>query len=303
MLNYLNKPTVDVLLATFNGERFLAAQLESLDRQEDVNVRVWVNDDGSEDGTLAILNFWQEKGLIKKISKTQRIGSTRVFLTLLSEHSDSEFVAFCDQDDIWEPRKLAMQVIEMRNKTPMCVITQKLHIDSDGTAIGKSRRLRHKPSFENGMVENIASGNTILINRQAINLINGIPDPPVKHYDSWVYLLVSAFGKVVEIPLPLTKYRIHSSNAVGLRKMSLDTTRISINHFIDQNIFLYKNIFDDDKRRRIQKIELFQMLRLETNTIKRFGIIRRIGFKRQQFIDQILLILFLSLWKDSIQVT
>ena len=56
---------MDVLLASFNGERFLDTQLESLARQEDVNVRVWVNDDGSVDETLSILHKWQEKGLIK----------------------------------------------------------------------------------------------------------------------------------------------------------------------------------------------------------------------------------------------
>jgi glycosyltransferase involved in cell wall biosynthesis len=290
---------VDILLATFNGEKYLEKQLESLDRQEDVNLRVWANDDGSEDETLRILHKWQIKGLITRISKSQRIGSTRVFLSLLAEHSDKDYVAFCDQDDVWEPRKLATQVIEMKNETPMCVISQKLHIDSAGEVIGKSKKLRHKPSFENGMIENVASGNTILLNSQAINLINDIQDPRVKHYDSWIYLLVSAFGQVVEIPLPLTNYRIHSGNSVGLRIMSLSATRISVNHFIDQNIFLYQNMFDEKRRRRIQKLELFQMLRLETNTLKKMGIIHRIGFKRQRLIDQIILILLLSFWKNS----
>lgn len=290
---------MDVLLATFNGERYLEEQLESLARQEDVNLRVWVNDDGSVDQTLTILHKWHAKGLIHRITNTVGVGSTKAFLKLLSDHSDSQYVAFCDQDDIWEPRKLATQVIEMKNEIPMCIFTQKLHIDSSGAAIGKSKILRKKPSFENSMIENVASGNTILINSLAVNLINKIPEPQVQHYDSWIYLLVSLFGKVVEIPIPLTNYRIHSNNSVGLRSISLRENWISINSFINQNIFLYQNVLNDHNCKKIQKLKMFQMLRVETNLVKKFRIIQRIGFKRQRFIDQFIVILLILFLKSS----
>ena len=290
---------MDVLLATFNGERYLEEQLESLARQEDVNLRVWANDDGSVDQTLTILDTWHAKGLINRITNTVGVGSTQAFLKLLSDHSDSQYVAFCDQDDIWEPRKLATQVIEMKNEMPMCIITQKLHIDSSGAAIGKSKRLRKKPSFENSMIENVASGNTILINNLAINLINKIPKPQVQHYDSWIYLLVSLFGKVVEIPIPLTNYRIHSNNSVGLRRISLRENWISIKSFINQNVFLYQNIVDNHNCKKIQKLKMFQMLRVETNLVKKFRLIQRIGFKRQRLIDQFIVILLILFLKNS----
>ena len=290
---------MDVLLATFNGERYLEEQLESLARQEDVNLRVWANDDGSVDQTLTILDTWHAKGLINRITNTVGVGSTQAFLKLLSDHSDSQYVAFCDQDDIWEPRKLATQVIEMKNEMPMCIITQKLHIDSSGAAIGKSKRLRKKPSFENSMIENVASGNTILINNLAINLINKIPEPQVQHYDSWIYLLVSLFGKVVEIPIPLTNYRIHSNNSVGLRRISLRENWISIKSFINQNVFLYQNIVDNHNCKKIQKLKMFQMLRVETNLVKKFRLIQRIGFKRQRLIDQFIVILLILFLKNS----
>jgi glycosyltransferase involved in cell wall biosynthesis len=284
---------VDVLLATFNGERYLGEQLESLDRQVDVNVRVWVNDDGSVDQTLKVLHKWQVRGLIKSISKTQGIGSTRAFLTLLSEHSDAEYVAFCDQDDIWEPRKLATQVLKIENEKAMVVISQRLHIDSDGEFIGKSKRLRSQPSFENAMIENIAFGNTIMLNNKAIKLINGIPEPQVEHYDSWIYLLVSTFGKIVEVPQPLTYYRIHSNNSVGLRKISVQSVRVSVNNFVTQNIYLVENVSKENEYKKFQRLELFNLLELETSLILRYRIIQRIGFKRQKFVDQIILKLVL----------
>lgn len=284
---------MDVLLATFNGERYLDEQLESLNRQVDVNVRVWANDDGSVDETLKVLHKWQVQGLIKSISKTQGIGSTRAFLTLLSEHSGAEYVAFCDQDDIWEPKKLATQVLKIENEEAMVVISQRLHIDPNGKCIGKSKRLRRQPSFENAMMENIAFGNTMMLNNMAVKLINGIPEPQVEHYDSWIYLLVSTFGKIVEVPQPLTYYRIHSKNSVGLRKISVQSVRVSVNNFVNQNIYLVENVSKENEYKKFQRLELFNLLELETSLILRYRIIQRISFKRQRFVDQIILKLVL----------
>lgn len=284
---------MDILLATFNGERYLSEQLESLDRQVDVNVRVWVNDDGSVDETLKVLHKWQVQGLIKGISKTQGIGSTRAFLTLLSEHSDAEYVAFCDQDDIWEPRKLATQVLKIDNEKAMLIISQRLHVDSNGEAIGKSKRLQRPPSFENAMMENIAFGNTIMLNNKAIKLVNSIPEPQVEHYDSWIYLLISIFGKIVEVPQPLTYYRLHSKNSVGLRNISAQSVRVSVNNFVNQNIYLVENVSNENEYKKFQRLELFKSLELETNLILRYRIIQKIGFKRQRFVDGIILKLVL----------
>jgi glycosyltransferase involved in cell wall biosynthesis len=295
----LNKPTVDVLLASFNGDKYLEEQLDSLDRQEDVNVRVWVNDDGSVDETLKILEKWQEKGLVKSISTTERIGSTRVFLRMLSEHLDSKYVAFCDQDDIWEPRKLVTQVLKIESEEAIAVISQRLYIDSKGAFIGKSKKLRSQPSFENAMIENIAFGNTIVVNNEAIKLINSIPNPQVEHYDSWIYLLVSMFGKIVEVPQPLTQYRIHSSNLVGLRKMSLKSVRVSVNNFVNQNIYLGENISKENEYKKFQRLGLFKSLRQETNLISRYRILQRIGFKRQRFVDQVIMKLLLLFVKNT----
>jgi glycosyltransferase involved in cell wall biosynthesis len=242
------KQTVDVLLATFNGEKFLEEQLQSLDQQEDVNVRVWANDDGSDDATLEILLKWQKLGLIIDITKTQRIGSTRAFLKLLSEHSDSEYVAFCDQDDVWDPIKLITQVGKLTSEMPIAVTSRRLYIDSFGSIIGKSRRLRKAPSFENAMVENIAPGNTILMNNRAIKLINKFPNPTIEHYDSWVYLLITAFGKVEFLNQPLIRYRIHENNLVGLRRYLLHRFIASTHSYLKQTKYFNDNAAEDIDR-------------------------------------------------------
>lgn len=296
-----SRQTVDVLLATFNGERYLEEQLHSLDQQEDVNVRVWANDDGSDDGTLAILLKWQKLGLINNITKTQRIGSTRAFLKLLSEHSDSEYVAFCDQDDIWDPIKLITQVGNLTEETPMVVASQRLYINSTGAIIGKSRMLRTSPCFENAMVENIAPGNTILMNSQAIKLTNSFPNPAIAHYDSWIYLLITAFGRVDFLHQPLTRYRIHSSNAVGLRKFSVSRIAESVSRFVDQAVYFHTISGPIEQFLPREKAELFIMARSETDIVKRLRIVKKIGLMRQSRIEGVIFKFFLLLDEKLVQ--
>ena len=279
------KQTVDVLLATFNGERYLEEQLHSLDQQEGVNVRVWANDDGSDDATLTILLKWQKSGLIKDITKTQRIGSTRAFLKLLSEHSDSEYVAFCDQDDVWDPIKLITQVGKLRDETSMFITSQRLHIDATGRIIGKSRRLRKAPSFENALVENIAPGNTLLMNNQAIKLINSFPNPAIAHYDSWIYLLIAAFGKVEFLDLPLVKYRIHGGNLVGLRKFILQRFISSNQNYLNQAKYFSENVGSHlDKYNKTRLEELLSIFRKKSKFHKSLQLLN-LKVNRQHKLD------------------
>lgn len=287
---------MDVLIASFNGERFLDEQLESLARQEDVNVRVWVNDDGSIDETLNILYKWEEKGLIKGISETQRVGSTRAFLNLLSEHPDSEYVAFCDQDDIWDPKKLSTQTSKITNEMPLGVTSKRLYIDASGGIIGASKKPRKSPSFENAIVENVVPGNTVLINNLAISLINKYPNPAVKHYDSWIYLLLTYFGDITYLDLPLVKYRIHEGNHVGLRKYGLSRFLDSAENYLTQARYLGKivgpNLIQDKNPVLAHLISIYE----KKGKVQKAVLIIKLSIVRQRRIDQLAIkIMFLVL--------
>ncbi|CAN1529364.1 WcaA Glycosyltransferases involved in cell wall biogenesis [Candidatus Nanopelagicaceae bacterium] len=290
---------MDVLLATFNGGKYLEEQLESLVCQEGVTVRVWANDDGSTDETLAILKKWQRKGLIKDISKSQGVGSTGAFLRLLSEHSDSEYVAFCDQDDIWEPKKLAMQLLKITNCMPACVTSQRLFIDNSNRIIGVSKKLRRSPSFENAMFENIAPGNTLLLNNQAINAINRYQDAPIKYYDSWIYLLLTFVGKVEYIHQPLIRYRIHETNLVGLRKYNVGRFIDSAESYLSQIRFLNEINERDLKQGQNSALTELRLISECKGKIKKVISILKYPLERQRRIDQVgikltLLVLVLS---------
>jgi glycosyltransferase involved in cell wall biosynthesis len=271
-------------------------QLESLARQEDVNVRVWVNDDGSVDETLTILHKWQEKGLIKGISKTQRVGSTRAFFNLLSEHPDSEYVAFCDQDDIWDPKKLSTQTSKITNEMPLGVTSKRLYIDSSEGIIGASKKPRKSPSLENAIVENVVPGNTVLINNLAISLINKYPNPAVKHYDSWIYLLLTYFGGITYIDLPLVKYRIHEGNHVGLRKFVFGRFIESAENYLTQARYLGKIVGSNSSQSKNPVLAHLISIYEKKSKLQKTILICKLPVVRQRRIDQLgMKIMFLIL--------
>ena len=280
-------PKVSVLLATFNGVSFLDEQLASLNEQQDVGVEVLVIDDGSTDGTMEILKTWQEKGLIVSIVESYGLGSTRAFLKLLQECKNKPYVAFCDQDDIWEPHKLAMQILLSEEDVPTLVFSARKYLGSSKKFKGASPRLIKSPSFENALIENIAPGNTILLNSPAIKLINTYVLPDIAHYDSWMYLLISAFGRCRYINKPLVQYRIHENNQIGLRKFSLKDFELSALHFIHQAYYLSaesKQTMSEEKKLLLASFISVLQVRGKRQKAKAIFMAK---FNRQRLIDQI----------------
>lgn len=280
-------PRVTVLLATFNGVKFLDQQLNSLAGQHGVKVEVHANDDGSTDGTVDLLENWKERGLIKTISRSNQIGSSHAFLNLLKVCNEKSYVAFCDQDDVWEAKKLITQINHVTNDKPMAVASKRSYIDDESHMIGISPNLRFKPCFENAMVENTVPGNTILINRKSVELINTFKSPRIFHYDSWIYLLVSAFGDVIHLQEPLTRYRIHSSNTVGLRKINLKRFTASVKNFIDQSIFLHESIPKNLNEQQQNLVDGFVKIRTAKGKFRKTFLICKFPIRRQRRLDQI----------------
>ena len=282
-------PKVTVLLATFNGVSFLNEQLTSLSAQQNVDIEVFVNDDGSTDGTLQILETWRDKGLVVSISESTGVGSTKAFLKLLQECDEKPYVAFCDQDDIWEKDKLTSQVNFVRGTLPMMSTCSRIYIDESGSEIGKSKVLQNSPSFENACFENIAPGNTTLLNNSAIKIVNTLKSPPINHYDSWIYLLISTFGKVNYIPLHLVRYRLHSANSVGLRKTSYRKSIQGIRNFLSQQEFLVEKkseFLSPSQKAHLSTISSFVK---EGSLRKKIALLPRLRIDRQSCLDSFVL--------------
>ena len=280
--------TVTVLMATLNGEQYLDDQLTSLCEQLGVNVEVYVNDDGSTDKTLEILKRWEKRGLIVSISESKGLGSTKAYFNLLKLCDDKSLVAFCDQDDIWKKDKLISQILEISSDSPCMSTCMREYIDKSGEIIGKSRPLNNSPTFLSASVENIAPGNTVLLNNSAVKMVNSFEYPKAVHYDSWIYLLVSAFGDIRFIPKHLVQYRVHSLNSVGLRKYSINRLTSSVSSYLDQIEYFAANKSIEMAQINERFLEKIVAFRSSNRLMAKLVLLFEIEIKRQSKVDAVI---------------
>lgn len=215
-------PSSCVLLSTYNGARHLDEQLDSVLVQDVPGVlRVLVRDDGSRDGTIALLEDRARRDPRVVLDAGQNIGVVRSFHQLLADdRAEADYVAFCDQDDVWLPGKLArgIRTLERFGATPALYCARVALVDAALRPLGDSPPIQREPAFENALVENIATGCTIVMNAAArALLLSAWPDRRVNMHDWWAYLVVSAFGHVVYDSEPCLLYRQHGGNVVGAR--------------------------------------------------------------------------------------
>lgn len=211
-------PLVEVLMSTYNGEHFLRQQIDSILGQEGVRVRLVVRDDGSADGTLDILGQYASDPRVR-VHAGENLGLPHAFFRLIQESSgDADYWALADQDDVWLPHKLtrATERLEDKADRPALYCARVLAVDTALTPLGPHPLPKRGPSFENALVQNIATGCTIVMNAAARGCVrNRWPDYAVMH-DAWLYLAVSGTGTVTYDPEIVVLYRQHSGNAVGL---------------------------------------------------------------------------------------
>ncbi len=230
----IHTPTVDILLSTYNGERYIEAQINSLLRQTFTDWRLYLRDDGSSDKTMSfLLNYALQLGNRCHIIEHPKInlGACQSFMVLL-EYSDSDYVMFCDQDDIWLPNKISVTVDKMRfleNKygenTPILVHTDAKVVDSNLKEINPSLWNYQKSNPVKGsklkrlLLQNTVTGCTMMVNRSLRTLALPIPHEAIMH-DWWLALVAATFGRIELISEPTVLYRQHDKNYVGAEKWS-----------------------------------------------------------------------------------
>lgn len=228
MANRKPSARVAILLATKNGERFLGEQLESLVAQSRSEWFLEASDDRSSDATVEILERFRARFPGKvRIRPGPCRGFAANFLSLALDASiEADYYAYCDQDDVWEPNKLARAIEWLRErgaKTPALYCGRTRVIDASGKEIGYSPLFRFPPSFRNALVQNIAGGNTMVFNRAAREKLLAAGMPDADYHDWWTYQVVSGCGGVVRYdPVPTVRYRQHGGNLVGPPKRSHD---------------------------------------------------------------------------------
>jgi glycosyltransferase involved in cell wall biosynthesis len=222
---------VAILLATRNGEAFLSRQLDSLAAQSHENWQLFVSDAGSTDRSRDIIADFAARhgsGRVRCYDGPRR-GFVANFLSLVCrEEIAADYFAFCDQDDIWHPDKLARALAALDAAPARTDLHTHAHparlyggrtrlIDENGRVLGLSTVVNTPLSFAHALVQSYAGANTMVFNAAARGLLRqfGRVDGAASH-DWWAYLAVSGVGgRVIYDPEPALDYRQHPGNAQG----------------------------------------------------------------------------------------
>jgi glycosyltransferase involved in cell wall biosynthesis len=288
-------PSVAILMCTFNGEDFLAEQLDSIERQDYKNWTLFVNDDGSKDKTLNILKAYQKKWGSKKlhIRKGPKKGFAQNFLQIITDKKiNADLYVLCDQDDVWLPHKLSHTIKKISRLNPLKPIlycARTTYVSSNAKKIlGQSDLFLKPPSFRNAIVQSIAGGNTMAYNNRLKAAIQRSHHIDVVSHDWWLYIMNELVGgKTLYDPEPTILYRQHSLSLIGANtgfmakmkrlKMLLNGTYRAYN---SKHLKVFNDLYLMGLRSHIRLIDRFQILR-DRPLKERWKMIAALGIYRQ----------------------
>lgn len=216
-------------MATYNGEKYLEEQLDSILSQTLKPSEFIICDDQSTDGTGAILEKYQHKGLLRYYINKSRLGFVGNFKRAVSLTSPNNYVALSDQDDIWLPGKLeaaADKMLETEDGLrPAMVYSDLILVDQDKNLLN--------PSFRNELGQDVymhcpetllfggfVNGCTMLMNPAMRNYFETIPNHAKENHDTWISLIAYTFGQAGIVPSSQIQYRRHRDNASDLHDFS-----------------------------------------------------------------------------------
>lgn len=204
-----------VLLSAYNGEEYIAQQLDSILEQTWKNVEIYVRDDGSSDGTRAILQTYKNDGRIH-LELGENVGFIKSFFWLVEHCGDADYYAYADQDDVWFADKLAMamELLEKKEQDkPLLYFSNYDFYDSQLHFVSHQKGEKKHPTFCNALVDCMPLGFNSVFNRAARELMKNQPPQDSCGHDWWTYLVCQGLGEVLYDERPTVKYRRHEGNA------------------------------------------------------------------------------------------
>lgn len=210
--------SVTVVISTYNGEKYIERQLDSIFSQEGVDVQVYVRDDGSKDGTVEVLRQYQKRTPFLKLtfSAEENVGWERSFLLALRDSPLADYYAFSDQDDIWFPNKLICCIEELEkhnNRKALMVHHDRKRVDENLNPLPDTSLKIDRPLNLKSAVVTNAQGCSMVFNKSAKELIiRRIPKTKIAH-DIWTNVICYYFGEIYAIRVPLFYHIQYGSNA------------------------------------------------------------------------------------------
>ncbi len=252
-------------MSTYNGEKYLKEQIDSILAQEDVKVSLFIRDDGSSDSTVEIINKYINNGAPVKLYIGNNLGACNSFFDLLWHTDlDYDYYAFSDQDDVWLDDKLIRGICILDDiddviklySSKVTVVDEHLCpvTDITGSVI--------EPDFGNSLIENVVSGCTIIMNGEFVKKARSYRKPQYQQmHDWWAYKFGSLFGRVVVDKESRILYRQHNDNTIGLADSFKTRMKIAFSkqkelktNVIKQNMeFLELYDLPNDKKKLIEQ--------------------------------------------------
>ncbi len=293
-------PRIAVLLGTYNGARYLEQQLESLQAQTLRPQLVLVSDDGSSDETLQIVWRFADHfpGDVECLTGP-RGGVAANYLHLIRHCPAVDMVAFCDQDDVWLPQKLAKQWARLSAITPPALHgAPTWRTDADLKRKGQSTFRQVTPSLEHALVQNLAGANTMALNAEGLALaqIAAKRVSAAPFHDWWLYQLFAATGaEMIYENDPQVLYRQHRANVVGNNQSLVATLRRAVSlqqglysQWVDLNLANLKLVEDHCTAEARALVDAFAEMRA-ASLLARLAAFRKLRLRRHGWHGQMAL--------------
>lgn len=251
--------TIDILLATYNGEKYLREQLESILKQTYSNIRLIISDDCSKDKTREIIKEFEEKDKrVISYFQEENLGYVKNFEFLLSK-VENEIYMLSDQDDYWLPEKVEHTYNKLKETNADLVFTDLEVVDENLQQIYPSfndymqlskKIKKYLHSYKLQYLYNCVTGCTLMSRKKFIELILPLPtESKYAIHDTWIASTISNKGKVEYLDEKTIKYRQHGNNQVGTDKIShkfkeLDQVR---ELFLDVKLGLFRTYVKNDR--------------------------------------------------------
>lgn len=221
-------------MSTFNGEKYITEQIQSLLTQT-YPISILVRDDGSRDRTLELLEKYELENENLRVIKGENIGVVKSFNTLIAHRlvDNYDFIAFCDQDDVWDQDKIqtaVRKIMKFDQSLPLMYCSNLRVVDKDLNFI---RNMRKTPQFtrKSALVQNIATGCTEVFNKEAVKLYRRTIGKYSEIHDYMMYLVCVHLGKVVYDDEPHISYRQHGNNVIGVTDSSIGVALSNIQNY------------------------------------------------------------------------
>ncbi len=229
---------IAVVMSTYNGASYIAKQIDSIIDQDGSRPLIYVRDDGSTDGTVNVLERYEDAGAITLI-KGNNLGVNGSFLECLREVPRSiEYIAFSDQDDVWHPDKIGRALDRLRaedDETLLLYYSERNYCDFDLKNPKPSHLNKRGNSFCLSLFDNTCAGNTIVINRALADLFMRCGGDDFYYHDWWLELLATCFGRVIYDPEPTVEYRRLEKSVSPSGKRGLSLLAYRIREFLGKN--------------------------------------------------------------------